>query len=315
MKISKITFLLSFIVLVLFALTGKANAATLSQTSLSLSQGQSTSVYASYVSTSLYVSSNSNSNVATVSINGNTVNIYGNAAGNTTITICETNINNCSSLFVTVTGYNFGNTNLGVNVSTLTLPVGSSATISSPNSIGLYVSSNTSPNIASASNASVVAGCTAYSQYSVITGQPCYVSYNNNTSSLTISALAVGSNTLTVCQNNNYNYYGGNVGSNCSTLYVVVTSNYNNYNYTNYPVAVVPSVLGAQTCYFARTLRLGMSGTDVSCLQSLLVNLGYLDQVTSYFDQSTRNAVMYFQQDNYLIPDGVVGRITRERLF
>ena len=52
-----------------------------------------------------------------------------------------------------------------------------------------------------------------------------------------------------------------------------------------------------------------MYGSDVSCLKQLLANKGYLvnNNFDNYFDYETRNAVLLFQQNNYLGADGVVG--------
>ena len=327
---------------------GSAQAATLNQTNVSLSQGQSSIVYASNVSTFLYLSNNSNSNVATVSISGNIISIYANSTGSTTATICENNVNNCNNIYITVNGnnngnsgtlslsqtnlslsigqtsnitiynnYNYGtlyisnnsnsnvatasasgnsvsiyanstgNTNiticqngnmsscstvyvnviggygynsvstlantLGLNISNLNLSVGDSMTVSSANSNlgGLYISNNSNPGVVLTSNSSLTPGCYGNSQYSILTGQPCYggMGYNynynggsgyssipgcygdsrysiltgqscygggygsTNNTSLVISAVSVGSDMLTLCQNS------GNI---CSSLYISV---------------------------------------------------------------------------------------------
>lgn len=288
---------------------------SLSQTNLSLSVGQTSNVTAYNNYGTLYVSSNSNQNVATAYASGNSVSIYGSSTGNATIIICQNNnSSSCGTVYVTVGSYNYGNVynNNGINLSNITLPLGSSATITSSTYGNLYVNGNTNPNIASTSLSSVASGCNAGAQYSVTTGQPCYYyTSQTNNGSVVISALAVGTNTITLCQNYS--------GSNCSTIYVTVVNNYSNYNYgvQPYTLPIVPAVLGSQTCYVGKTLRMGMSGTDVYCLQTQLYNLGYLDNmdINSYFDVVTKSAVMNFQQDNYLYPDGVVGRLTRTKLF
>jgi hypothetical protein len=335
--------------LVFLAFGGSAQAANLSQTNVSLSQGQSSTVYASNVSTFLYLSNNSNSNVATVSIGGNTISIYANSTGSTTATICENNANNCNNIYIVVnsnnngnsgalslsqtnlslsvgqtsniTAYNnygtlyisnnsnqniatasasgnsvsiyansIGSTNiticqsgntsscgtvyvnviggygynpinalvntLGLNISSLNFSVGDSMTVSSANSNlgGLYVSSNSNPGVVSTSYSSLTLGCYGNSQYSILTGQPCYggIGYSNNynggstgyssvpgcygnsqysiltgqycygggygstntnNTSLVISAVSIGSDMLTLCQNN---------GNACNTLYISV---------------------------------------------------------------------------------------------
>ncbi|MCC7160515.1 peptidoglycan-binding protein [Candidatus Nomurabacteria bacterium] len=398
MKILKKSLIFLIFALVFLAFTTNTKAATLSQTNVSLNQGQTTTVYAYNVYSSLYVSSNSNSNIATVTISGNNINIYGNTSGSTNVSICEYNNASCNILYVTVSGsyynnlslsqtnlslsvgqsstitaynnygnlyvssnsnssvatatasgnsisvYGFatgsatlvicqtGNTNtcgtvyvtvggnyiypinnIGLNISNITLTTGGSAILTSANSQNLYVSSNSNPNVASTSNSSIIAGCANNAQYNIYTGIPCYYNnnYNNyNSGSVTVSALSAGTTTLTLCQNNT---------NTCNTIYVTVTGLglvNNIYPYTNYNVPV-PTVLGAQTCYFGTLLRYGMTGSNVYCLQSLLYERGYLNQndLNSTFDWKTQNAVMSFQRDNYLYADGIVGRNTRIALF
>ncbi len=59
------------------------------------------------------------------------------------------------------------------------------------------------------------------------------------------------------------------------------------------------------------TLRLGSRGPDVKLLQSLLRRIGYNPgPVDGIFGSQTRQAVIAFQRDNGLVPDGVVGPAT-----
>ncbi len=65
-----------------------------------------------------------------------------------------------------------------------------------------------------------------------------------------------------------------------------------------------------------RTLRQGMSGTDVGYLQQRLGQLNYLAiSPTNYFGDQTYVAVRLFQQYNSLYADGVAGPATISRLF
>lgn len=62
-------------------------------------------------------------------------------------------------------------------------------------------------------------------------------------------------------------------------------------------------------------LKLGMKGEDIRSLQSLLTRLGYhLGEIDGDFGKRTRAAVMAFQADNDLEPDGKVGSLTRAAL-
>ncbi|MDE2030940.1 MAG: peptidoglycan-binding protein [Patescibacteria group bacterium] len=287
------------------------NNLSLSQSNLSLYVGQ-TSTITVYNTTvgSLYVSTNSNPNVVTPSINGNVITFYANSTGSSSITICQSgSMNYCGTVYVTVSGsnyyYSYNNQNL--NLSTLIIPIGSSATISTSNNQGLYVSTNSNPNIASVQISNLVPGCTLTSLYSVTTGQPCSMYTSNNTSAL-ISANSAGSTSISLCQTNT---------NNCNTIYITVTGyspvytqNINtqySYNNTNQK----PS------CRFSTNLYLGMTGDDVYCLQSYLYNLGYLSSsnLNAYFDYQTRSAVITFQQNYGLSPDGVVGYYTRYKIF
>ena len=60
---------------------------------------------------------------------------------------------------------------------------------------------------------------------------------------------------------------------------------------------------------------LGDQGDDVSALQSRLVELGYLEDVTGEFGLYTQVAVKEFQTVNGLTSDGAIGEETREMLY
>jgi hypothetical protein len=262
--------------------SGSSSSGTLSlsQTSLSLTTGQTSTVtaYNTYgTSTTLYVSNNSNSSVATATIIGNTISIYGNSAGSSTLTVCQSYNVSCATIYVTVSGgYGYNGTNtLGLNISSLTLSTGGSVTLTSANSnysgTGLYVSSNSNPNVASTSNSSLVPGCYTGNLYSITTGQLCNNNYTysnpsysttyipgcyagamysittgqlcssinggNNNGSITISAISSGSDTITLCQN----------GGACSTMYVTVTGYVTeplplSYSPTTYNNSGIPTV-------------------------------------------------------------------------
>ncbi|MFA5527564.1 MAG: peptidoglycan-binding protein, partial [Peptostreptococcales bacterium] len=60
-----------------------------------------------------------------------------------------------------------------------------------------------------------------------------------------------------------------------------------------------------------RILQVGSRGTDVMEIQSLLKKIGYNPgQIDGIFGQQTRQAVLNFQRDNNLIPDGIIGPAT-----
>jgi hypothetical protein len=210
------------------------------------------SAYNYYSYGTLYVSSNSNPNVVSVSVSGGTIYFYGLAQGSSTVTICQSgSYSSCGTVYVSVSGYGYGNnyypnnynSGNGLNISSLSIPLRGSLTFSSTNGAGLYVSNNSNPSVVSATYnsgvypvygsssyypySSSIPGCNPGASYSVTTGQPCYGNYGynnypyygntyygNNNTTVTLTALRTGTSTITVCPNSNQNY--------CSTVYVSV---------------------------------------------------------------------------------------------
>ncbi|MCG8538824.1 MAG: M14 family metallopeptidase [Clostridia bacterium] len=57
-----------------------------------------------------------------------------------------------------------------------------------------------------------------------------------------------------------------------------------------------------------RTLRVGVRGTDVMEIQALLRKIGYNPgEIDGIYGPRTRDAVIAFQRDNNLVPDGIIG--------
>ncbi len=168
----------------------------LNQTSVNLNTNQNTSVVINGTSGSYYVSSNSNSWVASASISGNMLYVTALQAGNTTISVCQNNSSGCATLYVTVNGGTSGGSVWFSNQNpSLTVGQSQNITISS-NYYGsnYYISSNSNSNAVTAS----------------ISGSNLYI-YGQQS----------GSSTITVCQYNN---------SQCGSLYVTVSggSSYGN---------------------------------------------------------------------------------------
>lgn len=82
-------------------------------------------------------------------------------------------------------------------------------------------------------------------------------------------------------------------------------------------LAVSVTVLGMASQAFAQTvLRQGRRGSEVTALQQRLRQLRYFNgQITGYFGSQTKAAVIEFQRDNNLEPDGIVGSATNQVLF
>lgn len=63
-----------------------------------------------------------------------------------------------------------------------------------------------------------------------------------------------------------------------------------------------------------RVLKQGSVGDDVKDLQQKLKNLGYVMAIDGIFGPGTKKGVVEFQKLNGLVPDGIVGAMTRARL-
>ena len=166
---------------------------SLSQTSLSLNYGQSSTVtvYSSTYSGTPYISSNSNSGVATASVSGNSIYVYGQSAGSTTISVCQNSSSQCASLYVTVGGgYNGGVGSLTLSPNSLSLNVGQTSYVTA--SMAIY---NPSFYISSNSNSAVVTASVSGNQISLY-------------------GLTSGSSTISVCAS------GGNA---CASIYVTIS--------------------------------------------------------------------------------------------
>lgn len=88
--------------------SGYGGNLSLNQTSLNLNQGQSMIVSASNVP-AMYVSSNSNPGVVSVSISGAQATFYGQTYGSSTVILCGVSSSQCANVYVTVGGgYSYG---------------------------------------------------------------------------------------------------------------------------------------------------------------------------------------------------------------
>ena len=211
---------------------------SLSQSSISLNVGGSGSV-SIYGNGGYYVSSNSNSSVATANISGSTLNVYGSNYGNSTITVCQNNGNQCATLYVTVQYGSGTNTTGGAITFSQTNP---SLSIGQNVSVSIYGGSGSNYNLAYNSNASVVQA-------------------NLSGSTMTISGSSNGSAAIVVCS----------AANSCSALTVIVgsvlgaqnswTSCANENGYCSfYGTQLVR--YGANGVYYYRTLTGGASCTN-----------------------------------------------------
>jgi N-acetyl-anhydromuramyl-L-alanine amidase AmpD len=78
--------------------------------------------------------------------------------------------------------------------------------------------------------------------------------------------------------------------------------------------ALVQSILADPAGVPAKDLDTGAESDQVSLLQTVLQQLGYMDLVTGYYGDITADAVTTFQQDNGIYATGTYGAITRMAL-
>ena len=164
--------------------TSSYNSPVLSQSSLSLTQGQSNTVIITG-SGSYYISNNSAPGVASASISGSSLYVSAISSGSTNISICQSG-GSCTTAYVTVSSSSTTNTVITLGQVDTTLTVGQNTLVSISGNGSYYVSNNTTPSVVSAS----------------ISG-----------TSLSLSGIAAGSANISVCQS----------GGSCTTAYVNVT--------------------------------------------------------------------------------------------
>lgn len=107
---------------------------SLSQNQVNLTVGQSRAVSAYNYGSGIYISSNSNPAVVSVSVSGNQVNLYGLMNGSSTVTVCSSTYGyGCASIYVTVSGSVAGVSTYSVSIrdnffspQIITIPLGSS---------------------------------------------------------------------------------------------------------------------------------------------------------------------------------------------
>jgi hypothetical protein len=230
----------------------------LSQPSVTVSQGQSQTINIYGGNGSYSINSNSNSSVASVTISGNLLQIYGSVSGTTTVNICATNsTSNCASLVITVSGTYYGSGSLTVSQSSVFLNQGQSQTVTLFGGGNYYLTNNPNTNIATA---------TITGNQLVIYGvNPGSVSYSVCSGSGTYSCAAVYVNVSTYSYNNNnsyypYNYYNYNSGFTSNTY------PYNYYNSYTYPYSTYPTTY--TTTYtqptYTQPVYQAQTGTPVS---------------------------------------------------
>ena len=179
------------------------NPPTFSQNNTLLNVGQQTTVYVTGTGT-YYISNNSNSNIATEQISGNSIIITAVAAGNSNVSVCQSG-GQCATLYITVSGATSTATQIILSQNNLSMTPGQNTTVYVTGNGGYYIGSNSTTSVASAT----------------ISGN-----------SIIISAIGYGTDNISICQN----------GGQCVTLTVSVSTQANTT--TPATIYVFPRYLG-----------------------------------------------------------------------
>ena len=181
------------------------NPPTFSQNNILLNVGQQTTAYVTGTGT-YYISNNSNSNIATEQISGNSIIITAMAAGNANVSICQSG-GQCATLYITVSGTASTTTQIILSQNNLSMTPGQNTTVYVTGNGGYYIGSNSTTSVASAT----------------ISGN-----------SIIISAIGYGTDNISICQN----------GGQCATLSASVSTQINNSTSATSSTYVFPRYLG-----------------------------------------------------------------------
>ena len=201
-------------------LSNTVSSLSFSQNNLSLIPGLTQNVTVSGGSTNSYfISSNSNSGVATANVSGSSVSVMGGTnTGSTVITVCSTAasgvcgslsvVNNISTTVPSATVLSFSQNVVSVGQSNT-----SNVTVTGGNGSGYLVSSNSNPNVVTAS-------------------------INGNSNVISLYGNAAGSATVSVC--------AASASNVCASLYVTVgaTSYALSFNQNNTPLSSIKLAAG-----------------------------------------------------------------------
>lgn len=214
-----------------------SGAPSLSQTSVTLSVGQSLTIYSYGSSNSVYVASNGNYGIANVVANGTQITVTGVAGGSTSASLCyQGNASACATLSVTVQGSSSGTITFSQN--NVTLNAGQNAYVTVSGGSGSYfVSNNSNANVAQAS----ING-TLITLYGTSTGGTASITVCSGGANVCgiLSVTVGGTNTSSVSfsQTNVFLSSGGN-----QSITIYGSGNYSMSNNSN-PSAVAISLTG-----------------------------------------------------------------------
>jgi len=276
--------------------SGISGSLTLSQSSITLSSGQSSSITISGGSTPYNLLSSANSSVYQASISGNVLSVTGLGSGSATLNVCSSGNSQCGVLYVTVNGSGtVPVTSSGPMILNQMLSVGQSANI--------YISGGSSPYYLS-SNPGNIFGAVL------------------NGSTLTLSGVSAGSSSINVCSSNAV----------CTPVYVTVggSSSISTPASSQTAASIAAQIQALQnqitqvqaggtatasSFKFLSPLKLGDKNADVTQLQQRLTAEGvYSGPINGSFGPLTEAAVKAYQTKHGLTPLGSVGPGTRAAL-
>lgn len=297
------------------------------ETNPAINVGQNLSVSLSG-SASYYVSSNSNTGIATASVSGDTLSLYGESVGSDSVLVCASS-GGCSTLNVTVDSSNSSSGQaVSFGVTNPTITVGQNVSVSLSGGSSYLISSNANVGIAQAtvSNATLTLYGESTGTDSVtvcVTGGGCNpISVNvenSGTTTTTSSGTVVPNSTLL---------------SEVQSLQSTITSMLTQLQSLETQLSTVESQVeagsgntitttsagsttasSASTYDFTELLTVGSEDEQVTELQQRLTTLGFYDgPITGYFGVETQTAVEKYQTAHGISPVGYVGPSTRAEL-
>lgn len=321
-----------------------ATSITLSQSSATLSMNQ---VYDISISGAggYYISSNSNSSVASAAINSNTLVVTVLSVGTANITVCQTG-GQCAITYITVSSSS--NTSLTLSHGSITLAPSQTSNISISGIGGYYISGNSNTSVASAAisgnNISVTAisagvaditVCQSNSQCAVLYVTVSQSSQNTSGSSISVSEvisvgqginlMISGGSTPYTLSSNPRTIFTSNISNGsvltlvgvssgissinvCSTGGGCATINVIVVNPSSSSVASATPSVSANSYKFNNLLKIGSSGADVTALQKRLTSEGvYAGPISGYYGSLTKAAVENYQENNRIANSGTIG--------
>jgi hypothetical protein len=291
-----------------------------------------------------YISTNSNSSVASATINSNTLVITALSVGTANITVCQTG-GQCAITYITVSS---GSSSLTLNPGSITLTPGQTSSVVISGTGGYYISGNSNTSVASAvisgNNVSITAINTGAANITVCqSNSQCamlYATVNSSAQNVSGSSLTV-SEVISVGQGINLMVSGGSapytLSSNPGTIFTSNISNGSvltlvgvstgissvNVCSVNGSCAIVNVVVvnpsatatanttasvSASSYKFNNLLKIGSSGADVTALQNRLTSEGvYSGPISGYYGSLTKAAVEKYQKEHHIANSGITG--------